>query len=384
LFKKVTLFLLLLISNIIVAAPSIVDNKSAIYSQSVVPKTIEVPRVLNVGVMDEDSPATYKLDGVYYGIALELFDEVAKNLGIKYNKISYHDHHTAIDDLKNNKLSVLLGAFTHDPNYEGMNIVHSPIYFIDEDMIISPKHDLSFKNVFDMIWTDLLQNTILFSFIVSILVWVLLLVFESSKHPDLKEKSLFDRLTYLFFQVWACFLRDLIYDPATNSGRILMSFWMFFSILMITVVTSIMTSTIIILNTKSHSFIKNAREMHFKNVGYLGGHHSSEYAITLVGGHAYPYEYISSLLQDISKSELDYAVVSKTMLEDYLSYKSELKKDIAISNVATGYEGWVFLYNKDDKVYYDINTEMVHVVEKGDLYSICSKYMSHPEHCLVM
>ena len=63
-----------------------------------------------------------------------------------------------------------------------------------------------------------------------------------------------------------------------------MSLWMFFSILMITVVTSIMTSTIIILNSESYSMINNVRQLHFQDVGFLKGHHSSEFAISLVGG----------------------------------------------------------------------------------------------------
>ena len=86
----------------------------------------------------------------------------------------------------------------------------------------------------------------------------------------------------------------------------------------------------------------------------------------------------------ISNKNIDYGVVSKTMLSDYFLYKPYYKKDIIISTVAVGYEGWVLLYNKDFSAVDKINAELVHLVERGEFYGICAKHISHPEHCLVM
>ncbi len=366
-----------LVTNFVYAS-NVIDKADSIHEITPQIKTI------NIGFMDDDYPASYDLDGKRYGITYDLFQNIADKLKLDANYINYHSQEDAISDLSSGKLSVLLGGFVHDRSYEEKSIVHSPVFFFDEDIVISPKETLSFTNIIEMIWTDLLKNTIIFSIAISILVWLLLLIFEGRKHNDLKKMKFFEKLSYMFFQVWACFLRDLIYNPATNVGRIIMSFWMFFSILMITVVTSILTSTIIILNTDSVSPIKGSRELHFKDVGYIKGHHSSELAISLVGGHAHSYEYIGGALTDIIKNDIDYAVLSKTTLNDYLFYKSDYKDKIVLSNVTVGYEGWVILYNKNDKIYYDINREIIHFVEEGNLYPICSKYITHPEHCLVM
>ena len=375
-FKKI-IIIVFVFANL-VYAENIIDKSDNIKDQYQQIKTI------NVGFMYADAPVTYNLDGKRYGIAYDLFQNIADKLKLNVNYINYDSHKDAISDLSSGKLSVLLGAFVHDTSYEEKNIIHSPVYFVDEDIIISPKETLSFASVFAMMWTDLLKNTILFSVAVSVFVWLLLLIFEGRKHDDVKKMKFFEKLSYMFFQVWACFLRDLIYNPATNAGRIIMSAWMFFSILMITVVTSILTSTIIILNADSVSNVKNPRELHFKDIGFLEGHHSSELAISLVGGHAHSYEYIGDVLTDIITGDIDYSVLSKTTLNDYLFYKSSYKDKIVISNITTSYEGWVLLYNKNDKIYSDINRELVHFVEAGDLYPICSKYISHPEHCLVM
>jgi hypothetical protein len=340
--------------------------------------------IINVGFMENDNPTSFMFNQERKGIAVDLFKEVATNLKLNINYIGYHDHLHALNDLKNNNISVLLGTFSHDPSYEKMGLVSSSVYFIDEDIIVAPQQHVSFNSISEMIWTDLLKQTIYFSFIIGIIVWLLLLAFEGSRHAELKEISFIDKVSYTFFQVWACFLRDLIYNPATNSGRILMSMWMFFSILMITIVTSILTSTIIILTSKSHSIIQSSREMHFKDVGYIQGNHSSSFAITAVGAHAVPYEYSHDLLNDIKNNKLHYAVVGKTMLEDYLFYNPKAEEDLSISNVGTNYEGWILLFNSTNKIYSRISSEMVKFIQSGSIYSICSKYVSYPEYCLVI
>jgi ABC-type amino acid transport substrate-binding protein len=345
----------------------------------------ENEEIINIGYIAGDSPASYYIDGRRSGIAVELFEQITDKLKLNVNFHSYLSHEKAIQDLSDNKISALLGAFVHDPKYENMNIIHSPAFFIDEDIIIAPVSELSFVAVYEMIWTPLLQKTLLFSFLASIIFWLLLFLFEGSRHPDLKNRNIFEKLTYTFFQIWACFLRDLLYDPVTNAGRILMSMWMFFSIIMITIATSIMTSTIILLNTKHNNLVSHVNDLHYQNVGFLGGHHSSEYSISVVGGHTKPYEYIGNLLMDLSANKnIDYGVVSKTTLSDYFLYKPYYKKDIIISTVAVGYEGWVLLYNKDFSAVDKINSELVHLVERGEFYGICAKHISHPEHCLVM
>jgi len=341
--------------------------------------------IISAGYISGDAPASYNIDGKRSGISVELFDSISKQMGLKVNYHAYYSHSKALQDLSENKINILIGAFVHDTKYKNMDIVHSPAFFIDENIIISPVSDLSFSAVYEMIWTPLLQKTILFSFLASIIFWFLLFLFEGSRHPDLKKKNFFEKLTYTFFQIWACFLRDLLYDPVTNAGRILMSLWMFFSIIMITIVTSIMTSTIILLNGGHNSLVGSVNDLHYQNVGFLEGHHSSEYSIAVVGGHTKPYEYIGDLLADLSaRKSIDYGVVSKTMLDDYLLYKPSYKENIVISTVATGYEGWVFLYNKNFSGISGINNELVHLVESGEFYGICAKHISHPEHCLVM
>ena len=49
------------------------------------------------------------------GISVELFEHVAEVLKLKVKYISYHNHKDAVSDLRKGNLSVLIGAFTHDP-----------------------------------------------------------------------------------------------------------------------------------------------------------------------------------------------------------------------------------------------------------------------------
>lgn len=342
-------------------------------------------KVLTVGYMEYDSPASYTLSGEPRGIAVDLFKATQEKLRITTRWVPYHTHEEATTALSNKHIDVLVGAFVHDQHHAQAGITETPVYFIDTDIIIAPKGTLSFADVLNMIWNDLLQNTLLFSLFAGLIFWVLLCVFEGSKHPELKEMGLAEKMSYTFFEIWACFLRDLLYRPVTNIGRVLMSLWMFLSIILITVVTSIMTSTIIVLHTGSQTHITKPQVLYQQNVGYLAGHHSTAEAILLAGGRSQPIDDIGGVVEAVAiNHSIPYGVVSKTMLVDYLLAYPEVKEQLMISSVPIAYEGWVLLAQQDLSLYSAMKAALLDVIDDGRIYGICAMYVSHPEHCLVM
>ena len=62
--------------------------------------------IINVGFMENDNPTSFMFNQERKGIAVDLFKEVATNLKLNINYIGYHDHFHALNDLKNNNISV--------------------------------------------------------------------------------------------------------------------------------------------------------------------------------------------------------------------------------------------------------------------------------------
>ena len=349
--------------------------------------SVRISSNLQVGYMIEDPPASFNeiKSEERKGIAVELFDTVTSSLDLTVDYIPYHSHKKALHDLEQQEISVLLGAYTHDPQYQKRGINHSPSFFIDEDVIITTKKEISVSNIIEMIWTDLLKNTLIISLGISLLFWALLYFFEGSKHEHLKHCTRTEKLSYTFFLFCSCFLRDLIYDPVTNAGRILMSLWMIISIMMMTVITSILTSTIILISADNAHTVQHASDLHLKRVGTLKGHHSTSFAVKMAGGKSVDYHELSRLLSGVENGEIPYAVVGKTMILDYLTMHPEYDS-IVVTNTSVGYEHWVILYTThlNQQLRQKIDKEIIHVIETGKLYPICAKYILHPEHCITM
>lgn len=341
--------------------------------------------VLTIGYMEHDSPASYSLSGEPRGIAVDLFKATQERLGLTARWVPYRTHQEGLNALSQKNIDMLIGVFVHDQQHAQVGITETPIYFIDTDIIIAPKGTLSFASVLYLIWNDLLQNTLLFSFFAGLLFWILLYLCEGTKHPELKKMPFTEKLSYTFFEIWACFLRDLLYSPVTNIGRLLMSVWMFLSVILITVVTSIMTSTIIILHTGAQAHITKPEVLHQHHVGYLVGHHSTAEAILLSGGYSQPLDDMAEVVEAVATSRsIPYGVVSKTMLVDYLLTYPEVKKQLTISAVPIAYEGWVLLMQQDHPLYPAMKAALLDAIGSGRLYGICAMHVSHPEHCLVM
>jgi len=84
-------------------------------------------------------------------------------------------------------------------NSSRTGIIHSPGFFIDENIIITKKKDITFLQILNLIWSDLLKKVLFLSLLISLVVWALLYLFEGSKHEDLKDATLWERLSYTFF-----------------------------------------------------------------------------------------------------------------------------------------------------------------------------------------
>ena len=128
--------------------------------------------------------------------------------------------------ISSGKLDFLLGDFAYSGRDSLTDFSISLPVYIDEFVVITKVTPKSLAAIISIIWDDLLKHAIILSFVLMIIFSALLYIFESRVHPNMKDAALFERTSYCFFMVAACYLRDLVYDPVTNAGRILMSIWM--------------------------------------------------------------------------------------------------------------------------------------------------------------
>jgi|GEM_PF-5537035 len=277
-----------------------------------------LPQTISVGYLAYLPPVAYTKDEVPHGLAVDVFREATASLPVLLQWVPFHDHQLALEALSNQTVDALVGDFVHSNLYTPLGIVESAPFFVDEITIASPQPQLSLENIVQLAWTDLLQTTLIFSGIMAIICWLIMLVVEGERNAELLDKSYLERASILFFEVAACFLRDLLYAPVTHAGRVIFSLWMFFSVVMVTIILSIITSTIIIISTNSSKVVHSAYDLHLHYIGFLEGHETALKAITMAGGLAKEYHLFDDMFAAFARQdEIEHIAVGKTLMDDY-------------------------------------------------------------------
>ncbi|MEC8063458.1 MAG: hypothetical protein VX112_01255 [Pseudomonadota bacterium] len=204
------------------------------------------------------------------------------------------------------------------------------------------------------------------------------------------KSSISEKISYCFFTIFACFCRDLLYDPVTTTGRLLVSIWMVISVILITIITSIVTSSIIFLHQNGPDSMRDISELSQKKVGFVSGDYTTRTILDELSVQAEPMQDPNALLQAVAADRLQYVVLPKSQ------YEFQIKKDRKLRNLTTltstniAYKPWTFAVNKDyartmlsDKTYIDTIDNIIDTtVHNLGLYTICRRYLSAPSHCV--
>ncbi|MAV28244.1 MAG: hypothetical protein CMF43_00345 [Legionellales bacterium] len=345
-------------------------------------------QVLTVGVVEDVAPLTTNFGGDYHGLLVDIFmrsHEKSDYSDWKIKFVPYADRHDAIDDIAAGKLDFLLGDFA----FNGLDSVTEfsssfPVY-IDEFVVVTKSASKSLAVIFSIIWDDLLKSVLGLSLLLIIIFSVLLYIFESHVHPHMKDASLIEKSSYSFFMVAACYLRDLVYEPATNAGRILMSIWMIISIFLITVITSIVTTSVITLTHFNESNITSLSQITNQKIGYIDLEVAFAHAIEVLPSQPVPFAGYPEMVDAVINGDIQFGLGSKLLLTEKLKRFPELRDKVSLSSLAVGYEGFVILYSSKhpdrSKVYDNILNSYRGRINDGTLFHLCERYVDYPEHC---
>lgn len=345
-------------------------------------------RTLTIGVVENVAPLTTHFGDAYHGLLVDIFMrsyEKSDYSDWKIKFVPYVDRHDAIDDIAVGKLDFLLGDFAFNGLDDVADFSSSFPVYIDEFVVVTKSAPKSLAVIFSIIWDDLLKSVLILSLLLMVIFSVLLYIFESNVHPHMKDAGFIEKSSYSFFMVAACYLRDLVYDPATNSGRILMSIWMVISIFLITVITSIVTTSVITLTHFNESNITSLKQVTNQKIGYIDLEVAFAHAIQVLPSQPVSFAGYPEMVDAVINGEIRFGLGSKLLLTEKLNQFPDLRNKISLSSLAVGYEGFVILYSSKHpertKVYNNILNSYRERINDGTLFHLCERYVDHPEHC---
>lgn len=345
---------------------------------------------VRIGILTNDPPASYTTSaGLINGIGPDFISKISGNLPVKIEYVKFDNRKEALQAIKNNNIQALVGSFEADKDLEQYNITNTKPYFIDQINIVSKKYELSIVEVLKLVFNKLFLLILLLCFLVGIFFTIVIYFVEKDLHPHFENCSNFEKISYIFFTIFSCFFRDLLYDPVTTFGRTLFGIWILVSVFSITVLSAIITSSVLYLMDKGTEVISNTRDLKNTQIGIVFGQKRLEDTIKKAGAEVVVYDNIGLAFYALIDNEIDYLASAKTNISKFLAINHEIEDQISISNISLGYETWVILSNQyygqvimDEKFVNFLDKSLYKYRNDFTMFNICSRYIDHPELCV--
>lgn len=339
---------------------------------------------LKVGMLNI-APFMYYDDDLdkYFGVAADIFNDIIKNnkkWDLEYVPISSMD--LGIHRLENKTIDVLVGPVPQEEIFY-YNIKTTDPFFLDTVVVVAHRENISLLSLFFKLGNDLylILDLLLISLFLGLIVSLVYWRAELKKNDDFKKKPFKEGFLTSIFMVYSCFMRDLTYNPVTGLGRIITSLWIFYSVVAVTFMISILTSAILFIMQTQNYDISDVNDINRGTVGYIKGHDVALHGIKKHGASATSFTTISQTIDALERREVRYAVLDKVTVEEYLNRNPN--NNVVITDIVLTYGLFGFGLTNSKKAedfgrYVD--SELFKLRSNHETSSICSKYLSVSNH----
>lgn len=204
--------------------------------------------VLQVATV-ERTPFVVKRGTGYIGYSIELWDEVAKEIGVEYELTVFDTFPAMLDSVKSKEMDLAVANITITADREKELDFSHPIYFSGLQIMLarSGKKEAGqfVQAIFDsgILWA--IGGALLILFVVANLIWLFEQGDEREFHNNYLE-GIWDAFWWSAVTVTTVGYGDKV--PRSTPGRILALIWMFFSLFLLSIfvaqISNIMTDTV--------------------------------------------------------------------------------------------------------------------------------------------
>jgi len=208
-------------------------------------------KTLTIGTKIAEPFAMKDKDGKWYGISIELWEKIAKELKIKYQWKEL-GLKPLLDSVANSSLDAGIAAITITADRESIfDFSHS--YYSTGLSIVTPKNlndgwRSVLRGIFSSQMLFILLTLVIVLFIIGTLTWLV----ERKRNPENFNPNPFKGIPAGMW--WAAVTMTTVgygdMTPQTVSGRVIALFWMFASLLMVSAVIAGVASTLTLAKSK--------------------------------------------------------------------------------------------------------------------------------------
>lgn len=311
-------------------------------------------KILNVGVF-VDPPFVYKQDGQYHGIAIDLWEQIAKEHKYDFTYIET-DINNSITKIENQSLDITIGSISITDQREQRVDFSSPYYQSGLALITKAKTpsvftlEFVFRNIILLFWLAL------FVFIGgTILYWI-----ERKKNEDLD--TIEEASWWAIVTVTTTGYGDKV--PRTRIGRILAGVFMVCGALVFpTIVTSLGAINAIDYSKEYNFNVNNLKAI--PSLGVVKGTVSHQYVIDKNIKNVVLFESLALMVEELKlpkrKSIIVAGLYDKPMLEQIVKHDEE----VVLIPGTTMLHFYGFIVETNSDLLENLNRSIPHIISNS-------------------
>jgi polar amino acid transport system substrate-binding protein len=326
-------------------------------------------KILKVGVALGE-PFAQVVNKEYYGIAVDIWKQLAEELNLKYQFVALDEHiDEDVDKLATGQIDVLIGPIV--PTYERMKRVDflQPFY-LNQIGLVVPAKGLSFLNALGSIFNEVTKAALL------ILLVFTLIYFHVYWYYELRKQN----KTYKNYGrgiLETCWLHTLDIDMSELPTHILTRLFRFLWLVLITLffssITASITSSLTIALSGQYASYASIDE--YKDKQVVAVMHTAPYDIAKSAGftHILPVnnrdEAISLLLNGQAAAYIDYSPVAEHYLVEH-----KLTHELMMTSLIIQRDTFVFALPINSPLRHSLDLKLRSRQEEGIIKLICEKH----------
>lgn len=278
---------------------------------SAAPGSIQVASV-------ERAPFVIKRGTGYIGYSVELWDAIAKEMGVNYEMQVHDTFPEMLDAVKNKNADIAIANVTITSEREKYLDFSHPIFFSGLQIMLAKSRPSGFAESVSAIMNSGVVQIIGAALLILLLVAHLIWFFELGDDTDFNDKyihGIWDALWWAMVTVTTVGYGDQV--PRTIMGRLLALVWMFFSLFLLSILVAQISSSII--NSSIDGQIETPEDLVGHSVATIEGSTSASY-LEKIGVDVVGFELTKDMFKALEAHQVDAVVFDAPVLSYYAAH----------------------------------------------------------------
>ena len=331
--------------------------------------------IIRVGVIPLE-PFAFRQDSKPKGISIELWEEIAKVNGWKfeYTFLPKSGFGEIEPLLKKHKLDLVIGPIAI--SYKHINEISfsTPYYITTSNLITKDVPLSSFSPFLIHFFKTVYSLPIIILFLVVLICSFLIWHKERNHYPDNFPQSIYRGIPYsIWYGFHAILASDILLEAKDTYSRILTVIMLLCSVSLVTIGAASLTSALTISHMKIDSHINDLGNLKYQPVAIINGTDTQRYVHNL-DFKVVLKDSLTDAIQSLNNGEVVAVIADKILVSDYL--KENNIKDINITDIIVRTNIVAFALPKESRFRGSINDSIVHLQNTHWIYRMCLNYLT--------